>query len=156
MPDNKWGAVGDLSQAFHNVYGSQFGYSPEYQRLLMQQGITNLQPQFAGMQKTATSDLNQRGFYSAVPYSNMVSNINSGYGRALGNLQTGISVASGQAAEQQKASLFGATSNYLTQYNLAELQKRLSKKDFMDVLGQLVAQGSEVAMQFVGANYGRP
>jgi hypothetical protein len=152
--DRKWGTVGDLQQAFKNVYGDQFGYSPEFQKLLFEQGKTNLQPQFNTMKQQGLSDINNRGFYSAVPYSNMVSNANAVYGRALGGLQSDISVASGQAAEQQKASLFGAQSQYLTAYNLAELEKRLSKKDFMDFLGQLTGQAAQVAMSYVGAKFG--
>lgn len=158
---------------FESIYGKQFGLPQEYQNLLFQQGEAKLQPQFAGMQKQGLGDLNQRGFYSAVPYSNMVSNINSGYGRALTELQQGIAAQSAQAAEQQKSQLFGATSSYGSQSELArqnnqydiglnnlsfEHQKFLSNLSFdqQQQLMQLQKQlGKKGFMDFLGALLGQ-
>lgn len=154
MPDwNKANSANDIVRMFEGIYGKQYGFSPEYQKLLFQQGVTNLQPQFASMGKSGLNDLNQRGFNSAVPYSNMQSNLNSQYGRSLGQLQQSISAQSGQAAEAQKASLFGQTSDFLSQYNLMQLQKRLGKKGFMDFLGNLFGQGADVLAGWAGGGF---
>ena len=140
----------DLRQAFKSIYGDSYGLSPQLQSAMFQQGVSNLQPQFAGLQKSAVADLNARGFNSAVPYGNVMSNMNTGYMRALQNLQQGITTQSMQAGENQRAQLFNQLGGLSSQMSLLELQKKLGQKGFMDFLGQLLGQGMNVAGTYVG------
>lgn len=140
----------DLQSAFKSIYGNQYGLSPELQAAMFQQGVSNLQPQFAGLQKSAVADLNQRGFNSAVPYGNVMSNMNTGYMRALQNLQQGITTQSMQAGENQRLQLFNQLGGLSTQMSLMELQKKLGEKGFMDFLGSLLGQGMNVAGTYAG------
>jgi len=143
----------DPQQLFRSIYGNQYGLPQEYQNQLFQQGVSQINPQFAGMQKQGLSDLNQRGFNSAVPYSNMVSNLNTARGRTLYDLQNSITTQSMQAGEQQKGQLFGAANDYQTQVALMELQKRLGKKGFMDFLGMFLGQAGNVAAGWAGGGF---
>jgi len=139
MPSRKWSTIGDIQQLFRNVYG-QGGWSPEYQRLLYQQGLADIAPTYQSALRSGVADLNQRGFYSAIPYSNLAGRIGGDYMRALTDYRRGISLGSAQAAEQQKARMFDQMSGIVSQDFLYWLQKMANKKGFGDVLGQLIGQ----------------
>jgi hypothetical protein len=144
----------DMQQAWEKIYGKTYGYSSDFQKQLFQQGVSNLKPQFEGMAKIGLGDLNQRGFNSAIPYSNLMSNVNSSYAKSLLDLQNSISAESGRVAESQKAARYGSESSFLSQWNLLALQKKLGQKGFMDFLGQLFGQAGNLGSEYAGMQLG--
>ena len=143
----------DTQNIFKSIYGDKgFGLPPELQRLLFSQGEANLKPQFDTLRKQSVAGLNDRGFNSAVPFSNMTSNLNSAYGRSLYDLQNSITTQSLEAGETQKANLFGALQGMNSMQFQAWLTKKMNEPGFMDVLGKLLGQGANIGAQKLGFN----
>lgn len=105
---------------WRRIYGDQLGYSPEYQEELFQQGAGDINREYAGIQRQATTGLAQRGFYSGRPVQRMMGQMGAEKTQALTKYRQGIQQSSEQLAQQQKGRLFGATA----QESMLEQQQR--------------------------------
>jgi len=144
-----------IRSIWNQIYGNGgFGYSPFQQSTMFQQGVSDLQPHFQGIQRAGIGNLNRRGFYSRNPVSNLLSNTGANYSKALTDYRRGISIESGRAGEAQKANLFNTESGVEVQRYLLELQKKLGEKGFADFLMSILGQAPSVAARYLGANTG--
>lgn len=141
----------DLQDIFKSVYGDEgFGIPKRLQELYFKQGMDTLSPQFAALTKNSLAGANARGYSGPASYSNVMSNVNSAFGRAMASLQNSIMTQSMQAGEQQKELEFSALSNLQAIAFEAWLKKKMGKPGFMDLLGKLLGQAGEVGAFILG------
>jgi len=114
---------------WQRVYGGQFGFGPNRMRRLWDQGSRDINEQYTGIQRQATTDLGSRGFYSARPMQRMMGEVNTGKMRALGRYRLGLEEQSQNLVQQQKGQLFqGLTQEEMGKQQQAYAMVRMAKQ----------------------------
>ena len=88
----------DVNRNWQEIFGSSFGYSPQYMETRYQQGAQNIGREFEAGRRAGLSDLNQRGFGTARPVGRMMMQSQGQQSRALGDYRAGLEQESEQLA----------------------------------------------------------